>query len=66
MDEMEDLSLVEALQRILSLAMEKVRSTGIVAEDIALSLVDSIMSIAIDMIQTGQRLLRNSSAVTGH
>jgi len=38
----------------------------LVAEDIALSLVDSIMSIAIDMIQTGQRLLRNSSAVTGH
>ncbi len=65
-DEMDDLSLVEALQRILSLAMEKVRSAGIVAEDIALSLVDSIMSIAIDMIQTGQRLLRNSSAVTGH
>ncbi|MBU1139074.1 MAG: IS4 family transposase, partial [Proteobacteria bacterium] len=63
-DEMEDLSLVEALRRILSLAMEKIRSTAIVAEDIALSLVDSIMSIAIDMVQTGQRLLRNSSAVT--
>ena len=63
---MEDLSLVEALQRILSLAMEKIRAAGIVAEDVALSLVDSIMSIAIDMIQTGQRLLRNSSAVTAH
>ena len=63
---MEDLSLVEALQRILSLAMEKIRSTGIVAEDVALALVDSIMSIAIDMIQTGQRVLRNSSAVTAH
>ena len=46
--------------------METVRSTGIVAEDIALSLVNSIMRIAIDMIQTGQKLLRNSSAVTGH
>ncbi|MBU0946876.1 MAG: IS4 family transposase, partial [Proteobacteria bacterium] len=63
-DEMEDLSLVEALQRILSLAMEQIRSTGIVAEDVALSLVDSIMSIAIDMIQTGQRLLRSSHAIT--
>ena len=38
----------------------------IVAEAIGLSLVDSIMSIAIDMIQTGQRLLRNSPAVTGY
>jgi|GEM_PF-2293131 len=37
-----------------------------VAEDITLSLVDSIMSIAIDMVQTGQRVLRNCSAVTGH
>ena len=46
--------------------MEKVRSTGSVAEDIALSLVGSIMNIAIVMIQAGQRLLRNSSAVTGH
>jgi hypothetical protein len=63
-DKMEDLSLVEALQRILSLAMEKIRSAGIVAEDIALSLVYSILSIAIGMIQTGQRSLRNSSAVT--
>jgi len=24
------------------------------------------LSVAIDMIQTGQRLLRNSSSVTGH
>ena len=63
-DEMEDLSLVEALQRILSLAMEQIRSTGIVAEDVALFLVDSIMSIAIDMVQTGQRLLRSSHAIT--
>jgi hypothetical protein len=63
-DEMEDLGIVEALQRILSLAMEKIRSAGVVAEDIALSLVDSIMNIAIDMLQTGQRLSRNCSAAT--
>jgi hypothetical protein len=57
-DEMKDLSLVEALQRILSLAMKKIRSAGIVTEDVALALVDSIMNIAIDMLQTGQRLFR--------
>jgi hypothetical protein len=59
-DEMKDLSLVEALQRILSLAMKKIRSAGIVTEDVALALVDSIMNIAIDMLQTGQRLFRNN------
>lgn len=62
-DEMEDLSLVEAMQRILSIAMEKIRTAGIVTEDVALALVDSIMSIAIDMLQTGQRLLRHNAAI---
>lgn len=63
-DEMKDLSLVEALQRILSLAMDKIRSAGIVTEDVVLALVDSIMNTAIDMLQTGQRLLQNNSVIT--
>ena len=63
-DEMQDLSLVEAFQRLLSLAMEKIRSAGIVTEDVALALVDSVMSIAIDMLQTGQRLYRINNAIT--
>jgi len=37
------------------LTMEKIRSAGIVAEDVALTLVDTVMSIAIDMLQTGQK-----------
>ncbi|MFW8600792.1 IS4 family transposase, partial [Desulfobacterota bacterium M19] len=63
-DEMKALSLVEALQRLLSLAMEKIKSIGIVTEDVALALVDSVMSIAIDMLQTGQRLHLNNNVVT--
>lgn len=62
-DEMQDLSLVEALQRILSVAMGKIRSAGVVTEDVALALVDSIMNIAIDMLQKGQRLFRNNSVI---
>jgi len=65
-DEMKDLSLVEALQRILSLAMKKIRSAGIVTEDVALALVDSIMNIAIDMLQTGQRLFQNNIAIAAN
>lgn len=37
-DELQDLSLVEALQRLLSLAMDKIRTAGIVAEDVALAI----------------------------
>ena len=63
-DEMKDLSLVEALQRILSLAMEKVRAAGVVTEDVALVRVDSIMAVAIDMLQTGQRVFQNNYDMT--
>lgn len=63
-DEMKDLSIIEALQRILSLAMEKIRSVGVVAEDVILALVDTVMGVAVDMLQSGQRLFRNNNAVT--
>lgn len=65
-DEMKDLSLVEALKRILSLAMGKIRSVSIVTEDVALALVDSIMNIAIDMLQTGQRLFQRNTVITAN
>jgi len=63
-DEMQDLSLVEALQRILSLAIVKIRSAGIVTEDVALALVDSIMNIAIDMLQTCRRLSQHNNVIS--
>ena len=63
-NEMKDLSLIDALQRLLTLAMEKIRSAGIVAEDVALALIDMVMGTAIDIIQTGQRLFRNNYVIT--
>lgn len=63
-EELADLGFMESMQRILSLAMEKIRSAGIVAEDVALALVDSIMNIAIDMLQTGQRLSPYNDSIT--
>ncbi len=38
-----------------AIAMEKVRAAGIVTEDVVLLLVDTIMSVTIDMIQKGRR-----------
>jgi hypothetical protein len=65
-DEMKNMSLVEALQRLLSLVMEKIRSAGVVAEDKRLALVDTIMSVAIDWVQTGQRLFQSNNAITAN
>ena len=55
-EERRDLSLIEAMQRLLSLALNKVRAAGIIAEDAVLALVDAVMSVAVDMLQTGKKL----------
>ena len=55
-EEQKDLSLAEALHRLLSLALAKAREAGIIAEDAVLALIDAVMSFAIDMLQTGKRL----------
>ncbi len=65
-NEMKDLSLVEALQRILSVALEKIRSAGIAPENAVIALIDSIMNIAVDMLKTGQRLFVNNNAITAN
>lgn len=62
--EMEDLNLVDAMQRILSLAMGKIKSAGIVIEDATLTLVDVMMSIAIDILRTGQKVSRHNIALS--
>jgi hypothetical protein len=58
--------MVEALQRLLSLAMEKIRSVGIVAEDVILALVDTVMGVAVDMLQSGQRLFQNNNVIVAN
>ncbi len=57
--EQQDLSLVGAMQRLLSLALDKVRAAGIIAEDAVLAIVDAVMGFAVDMLQTGKRLAHN-------
>lgn len=42
----------------LGLCHEEYTSVGFVGEDVAFALVDIIMSIAIDMLQKGQRFLK--------
>jgi hypothetical protein len=44
------------MQRLLSLALDKVRAAGFIAESAVLALIDAVMSIAVDLLQTGKRL----------
>jgi len=63
-DELQDLSLIEALKRLLSLAIEKVRSAGMVAEEVMLALVNSVMETAIDILKNSQKLFTNYCVIT--
>jgi hypothetical protein len=63
-EERRDLSLVEAMQRLLGLALNKVRAAGIIAEGAVLALVDAVMSVAVDMLQTGIRLSHINDLIT--
>ena len=60
-DEMKDLSLFEALHRLLTLALEKVRASGEFAESVISAMLDAIMGTAIDMIKSSQRLAASTS-----
>ena len=55
-EEIKDLSLIDALQRLLALALDRVRSSGEFAENVIIAMIDVIMGAAIDFIQTSRRI----------
>lgn len=63
-EEQLDLSLAEAMERLLSLALDKVRSAGIIAENTVVAIVDAVMGFAIDMLQSGKRSSRIANLIT--
>jgi len=50
-DEMKDLSIIEALKRILTLAMNKVRKSGEFAEGVIMKILDAVMTVAVAMLK---------------
>lgn len=50
-DEVKDLSFIEAMHRILSLAIEKLRKSGTLDEEIGRTLIDAAMGAAIDFFR---------------
>jgi hypothetical protein len=51
-DEMKDLTLFEALNRLLTLAFETVRSSGAFAEDVINAMLNAIMGAALGIIKS--------------
>jgi len=59
-EEIKDLSLLEALQRLLALALDKVRTSGEFAENVIVAMIDAIMGAAVEFIKTSRRLSLNT------
>jgi hypothetical protein len=65
-EEIRDLSLFEAMQRLLALALDKVRSSGEFAEDVIVAMVDAIMGAAVEFIQTSRSLSMKSAVSSAY
>lgn len=55
-EEIKDLSLIDALQRLMALVLDKVRSSGEFAEDMIMAMIDAIMGAAVEFLQTSRCL----------
>ncbi len=64
-EEIKDISLIEALQRLLTLALDKVRSSGEFTESVILAMIDAIMGAAIEFIKTSRRISLNAAIYSG-
>lgn len=51
-DEVKDLTLVDAMQRLMTFVAAKIRSTGEFAEDIISRMIDAMMGAAIEFMET--------------
>ena len=64
--EIKDVPLIEALQRLLALALEKVRSSAEFAEDTIMAMIDAIMGAAVEFLQKNRRFGMSSSMNSIH
>jgi hypothetical protein len=62
-DEMKDLNLLNSMQRLFSLTMEKKFFHLCCYDDVTLTIVDMVMATAIDFLQLGHGLSRNNNVV---
>ena len=60
-EEIKDLTLIEALQRLLTFALDKVRSSGEFSESVIIAMIDAIMGAAVEFIKRSRRLSLNNT-----
>ena len=53
--------MIEALQRLLALVFDKIRSSGEFVEGVVIAMIDAIMGAAVEFIQTSRRLAKDSN-----
>jgi len=61
-EEIKDLSLVEALQRLLVFVLNKIGKSREFAESVVITMADTIMSAAIEFFQSKRRFVDYSYA----
>ena len=54
------MTLVEALQRLMTLVVEKIRGAGDLAADVISKMIDAMMGAAVEMLET-MRVLHNKN-----
>ena len=58
------MSLIEALNRILSLAIDKVRATGIATEGVVHTILETVMAAALDLLKKSQKIFQFKPVIT--
>lgn len=61
-DEVKDLSFIESLQRILALVIGKVRNSAVFTERVMFEFIDTVMGVAIEMFNPGNKCIPISTA----
>jgi len=56
--------LIEALNRILSLAIDKVRATGIATENVIHTILETVMATALDLLKKSQKIFQFKPVIT--
>lgn len=54
-EEVRDLTLLEAMQRLMTMVIDKIRSTGEFAEDVISKMIDAMMGAAAEFMETIRR-----------
>jgi hypothetical protein len=55
-EEVGDLTLLEAMQRLMAVVIAKIRSTGEFAEDVVNRMIDAMMGAAVEFMETIRRM----------